>query len=750
YPHVKPYFEKQRPDTFGMTFSQLGSKPDAGHLFFLTNTLPKNTSPTKKEGGEAIGIQSLGRHVFAFCRHRNGKSVYQIERDAEIAFITAEDLDAALTSAVEKFGFNWSSKQEGQKDESPSVDSESSTGAIEEFLKHKEHDKTLNAVLSGTYTDDRSKSDLVLAQKCAYYNLPEADAKHVLLHYGSSKCKERSDDSYIPNTVRRGFSDQKERWKKDKSTKTKKKSDGDLEIKRFIFDEERVNRKSIFPVGLIDETYYIGLLLPRDKDIYDKDGNFIRTIQVNAPALITSKSELLPVGEELLTKYRMGIDGLPAEYPLRWTLLSIFTYLKGEAPTAKGFEIFTQIRKQYEEYLYFADNEWYDIHALWDIGTYCFILFFYYPIFELRGLKGTAKNKIFAVSRGFTFNATDEMTNPSEATLFRDTAERRPAKYIDEAEKLFTVQNGNVEGDSRTELINASYKYTGTVPRMEKIGGRYVKISYSVYSPTMLASINGLYGATEDRAIIHITTKAPQGDKRSDMEPNPKDPIYSDVRDSLYIFTLQNAALIKKTYDELKVDGLSARELFLWKPLFAIAKVIDKKLFERVHVFAKRQADIKALDSITEDSQEWRMMKITAQILRNENIVLLVEVVKRYKLQFGEQYAPHSKTIAKHLDRIGFRQYKNHYEEGNGYEIPRPLFAQIVQSVAPSLYASESAIFASFTSAGSATRDKTTQTALKETEGNEEKEKKEEAQPPEATERNEANEDEGASEGGLP
>jgi len=214
YPSVKPYLEKKYSSTFGETFSQLGSKPEAGHLFFLTNTLPKNSSPTAKKGGEAIGIQSLGRHVFAFCRHRDGKSVYQIERDAEIAFITDAALDVALTSSVEEFGFNWSSKQADAKNaqDKESPDAKPSSGAIEKFLKHREHDKTLNEVLGGTYTEDRSKSDLVLAQKAAYYNLTEAEAELVLLQHGSTKCKERSDDNYIPGTVGAAYDIQQKRF----------------------------------------------------------------------------------------------------------------------------------------------------------------------------------------------------------------------------------------------------------------------------------------------------------------------------------------------------------------------------------------------------------------------------------------------------------------------------------------------------------------------------------------------------------
>lgn len=516
--------------------------------------------------------------------------------------------------------------------------------------------------------------------------------------------------------------------------------DGELEIKRFVFNEDKVMRQGTFPAGEIDGLHFVGVLLPRNKDIYDKDGNFVKTTQIEYPALITSDRQLLPIGTELENKYRIRFKIIPAEYPLRWKLLSIYDYLQGKTAPPSGKKIFDTIRYQYEKYLYFASPEWYDIRALWDMGTYFFMLFYYYPLAELRGMKGTAKTKIFAISRGFTFNATEEMTNPSEATLFHETAERRPTKYIDEAEKLFTIQNGKVMSDPRADLLNASYKYTGTVPRMEKVGNKFVKISYSVYSPGMIGSINGLFGATEDRALVQTTTKAPKGDLRANIEPNPNDKVFEETRNQLYIYALTASPSVKEIYNTLEIEGLEARELFLWKPILAIAKAIDGELFKRVLAFAKQEAVIKSLDSIAEDSQEWRLLTLAMEILKSDDKVLIREIVNRWKIRFGEAYAPHNKTVSGQMDRFGFRSYKEHFEDGNGYRIPKSLFAQVVQSISPNLYSVNSAIFASFASAASATRDKTKQTGLKETEENEEKEKKESANGSCRTEGNEANE----------
>ncbi|MBU0460776.1 MAG: hypothetical protein KJ771_08290, partial [Nanoarchaeota archaeon] len=242
----------------------------------------------------------------------------------------------------------------------------------------------------------------------------------------------------------------------------------------------------------------------------------------------------------------------------------------------------------------FSNDNWYSIHTLWDIGTYFYSLFVYYPLFELRGLKATGKTKIMSISRQFTFNATEEMTNPSEATLFRITHEQRPTKYVDEAEKLYTVYKGKVEADPRAELINSGYKYTGTVPRQEKMGNKYLTIYYKTYSPTMIGSINGLYGATEDRAIVHVTVKPLGKDKRGSIEPNDKNGKWQEIRDELYLFSLQNWKLIKAKYDDFQLKTkLTNRDLWLWKPLFVLANMVEPKLFEEIKTFAESLNDIK-------------------------------------------------------------------------------------------------------------------------------------------------------------
>ena len=459
----------------------------------------------------------------------------------------------------------------------------------------------------------------------------------------------------------------------------------------FIFDENEVIVEKNFCFSTFtdtnkEEVAAWGIFLPKNATKYDKNNQPIGDEQINVPVLITSNNNLLEIGSNIEKRYKIRYD-IPTTYPRRWSLPSIKKYLKKEHDKVDGIKLFTKIRRKYERYLYYSRQEWYTIHALWDFGTYSFFLFKYYPILELRGLKSTAKSKTMTISRKITFNATEEMTNPSESTLFRETHEKRCTKYIDEAEKLFVDNKGKVIADLRAELINSSYKYTGTVPRQEKIGEKYRTVYYYTYSPTVLASINGLFGATEDRAIVHITTKPPKNDSRGEQEPEEIEEEDQEIRDDLYIFTLQNWKIIKKTYDNLKIPNFKNRDFWLWKPLLSLAKIIDEKIFNELYEFAQEQTKIKNIDTIPVGSTEYQILEITYELVKKcrAQPILAKEIADKW----NGDYKPANKTICNFLDKTGFRDYKKHTREGNGYDLSVELFERIALQICPSIFIHE-------------------------------------------------------------
>lgn len=449
-----------------------------------------------------------------------------------------------------------------------------------------------------------------------------------------------------------------------------------VQMDGWVFDPDEVFRRVLFPFcKLADGEYAYGVVLARNTDELDRQGRPTgEKVQVWYPVLITSGGELLAARDRSLKRRKVTVVNAPEEpesYPMRWSLPSIEKYLRGEAESIEVRELFNRVRGLYEEFLYFSPSYWYDIHALWDMMTYCFLLFHYIPILELRGMSGTAKTKIMTVSRQISFNPTEEMTNPSASTLFRETHFRRPTKYIDEAERLFPIVRGKVEPDERAELVNSSYKSTGAVPRQEKIGNRFTTVNYSTYSPTMIGSIQGLHGATESRAIVHVTQKNRPGDPRANREPNPEDRRFQQVRDDLYIFTLQNADEIKRRYDAYDDPAAEGREAYLLKPLLVLAQMVGDDLHDRVLPVLVSLLEKRSMNAIGEGSWEYAILKAVRDIVLDgfydhpERSILVKTIVARMDVE-GER-KPASKSVTNILDKFGFLDLKDRWSDGTGY-----------------------------------------------------------------------------------
>lgn len=462
-------------------------------------------------------------------------------------------------------------------------------------------------------------------------------------------------------------------------------------LSNYVFDENEVVRQKVFSLcKLNNETLGIGILLPYNKQVLSKSNEKLGIKQIQTPVILTSNNQMLEMGMRLEEDHKIQFSAIPGRFERRMSLSTIKKFLRKEHGKIDGTKLFIKIRRIYKKYLYFNNPVWYSIHALWDIGTYFFLLFQVYPILELRGIRGSAKTKTMSASGFLTFNATEIMINPSESAMFRETHEKRPTKYVDEAEKLFRIEKGRVIPDQRAELINASYYYKGTVPRVEKIGNKFVTVYYSVYSPTMIGSINGLYGATEDRALIHITTKAPADDPRGSLEPLENSEEWQKIRDELYLFLLQDWSKVEETYNTLENEtNLKNRDFAIWKPILTLAKLLDSDTYMEIKKYSNQVYEMKRFDFIPEESFEFEVLSFLKDFVNDDrDFVFLKEV--------SEKFIPErkitNKRVAKTIDKFGFDTYKTrkHLGEktGYGYQISKNIFEKLVMPICPSLFSS--------------------------------------------------------------
>lgn len=466
-------------------------------------------------------------------------------------------------------------------------------------------------------------------------------------------------------------------------------------MNNYIFDEDKVlKKKSFTQLKLNEDVFAYGLNLPKEKEIYDKMGNVVGKEQVWNPVLITSDKKLIEATKENEIKFNIKFESIPTHLPLRWSLESIKGYLEGDdkIPELTPREVAEQIKKSSERISAFREKRWYKINSLRDIGTYVFQLFDAFPIKEERGLQGTGKTKEMKRSKQISFNATDILINPSESTLFRETNDKRPTKYIDEAEKLFTFKKGQVETDNRVELINGSYSKGSSIPRVEKIGNRFVVMYYQVYSPTTIGSINGLYGATEGRAITQIHTRSLDNDPRGEIEIEDNDPEFIILRDNLYLFGLRYWKEIEKIYRDASIWKelkLKKRDLQIWKPILTIAKLVGEDWFGEIVDFAVELSEMKMDELISESSFDYMCLKSLKEVIKSYN-----HTDKHYLDQIKEFYCRDkgedekggiylNRNIGQHLKKLGFIKKR----DGTGTYIIADIstFDSIVAPICPQL-----------------------------------------------------------------
>jgi len=472
------------------------------------------------------------------------------------------------------------------------------------------------------------------------------------------------------------------------------KENRNQKFQNFIWNKDKLIKNKVFPIDYEGNVFYYGLLLPKEVD-NEINKKIVGKRQGLFPCLIDSRRNLTEINLRSKEDLKIDFETIPSYLPQRWDLEKIRLYLNGEDKKVLGIELLEKIKATYESYQYLRNKTWYDVLSLWDIGTYFYQIFEAYPLFEKRGLMGTGKTKSMTISSFISFNGGQIMVNPTEATLFRETEEVKGSKYFDEAEKLWIYNKATkqYEGDVRTELINASYTKEAKVPRQEKIGNRFITKWYSPYSPTQLSSINGLFGATENRAITMICTKSPNNDNRGEKEPTEdrNEPIWAEIRDECYRFALENWKEIKEIYNNFPKDcELKRRDLQIWKPLLAIAKFINENVYAEVLKFAIELSEMKRDEQLSEGSFDFMILsalKETMLIYQNSDKIFIDKIKGAYCRQRGDEETKTdfslSRNISQHLKKIGFEKGR----DGNGTYIiaNKTLFDEIVSPICPPL-----------------------------------------------------------------
>lgn len=470
----------------------------------------------------------------------------------------------------------------------------------------------------------------------------------------------------------------------------------DQDMSGFIFDESKITKEKHSATGLIkdfdkNDHLYFGVSVPKKIELRSKKGKFLKEIQKDTHLILWDNH--LCFESDKMDNLNVRFTDQPLINVRNWDLTKVKDYIEHQGAlqdhykTIKPIDLFNKIRDIYKKQCFFDDQRFYDLHAIWDIGTYLLPIFEAYPYFEMNGLKGTAKTKVMRISQGLTFNA-ELFVNPTIATVFRFVNSNLPTLYLDECENLFNKYGKpDKDNEDMKQLLNAGWQKGACVPRLEKNEtGKYKLQMFRAYCPKMFGSIAGIPDdiALKDRTITQVMIKSAKADKRGNLWPNIHSKEFKDIRNSLYPFILKNWENIFSLYDDdvskeeirvikplQKEFDLDNRDWLLWKPLLCIAKFIDKEIYNKLGKFAEDLTKLKETSGIETDSWDHKiingLLRIVQTTTNNEKVEITVDGIK-LNIEFNEkEKRPTNSYIGRLLNRIGFKQFRKRNGEKGVY-----------------------------------------------------------------------------------
>jgi hypothetical protein len=399
------------------------------------------------------------------------------------------------------------------------------------------------------------------------------------------------------------------------------------------------------------------------------------------PFLITSDRQKILCAKETLAALHWRLAYRVVSFENRWSLEGIRAWLEGA--TVNPSEVYESVRQAWQRYIEFDNQDFYDLIALWSIGTYFFHLFNTYPYIYVGGLKRTGKTKILTVASFLCFNAIFT-NNISTASLYRLTQSGRCTLLLDETEKLSSKERA----EELRNLLLAGYKKGAPVYRTEKKSGeRLTPEAFNVYTPKIICNISGIEDVLEDRCIPIIMKRGKNRDIIN-REPDGAEQAWIKIRDSLYMLYLQYASEFSvdsahNAVSVAEVKELSSRDLELWRPLLHLAAFFDKynpqlNLSEKIMKLAKEITSEKQTENITETG-EYILVQTLLKIVDEDRFYPLAEIKKEMAGAFDEvQSWLQTKWIGRALKRLGFKE-KRRVGRGVEYRLTPDAVADLAQ-----------------------------------------------------------------------
>jgi len=478
----------------------------------------------------------------------------------------------------------------------------------------------------------------------------------------------------------------------------------------FDDDAERILHPAVGMIkyvnckGIEKEVYYFGINMNMIVTKHRNEGSKKKPVMVSyqekekRPVFLVSYNDkndkrFFHIEDFEEIGFKIKTDLLMQKSP--WKIEDIKKYMIDDYTLLKDLpiDLFNDIKKEFEKYIDFPEEEAYDFFPLWIIGTYFFELFFSFPYIHLHGLKNTAKSKVMQLCSKMTFNS-EYIGSITNAVLFRLVSQNKPTLYIDEYELQPKAEQAKEDKDIET-LLNNGYKKGMEVARMEQQDKKWIVKKFDVYCPKMIANISGLTGALPSRCIKFVMHRAKPNDIRGSKYPDKDiDNIWENIRSRLYIFALENWKAIGFYYNQLekeKIEGINNRNYELWRPILSIASLVGKDCYGKMVEYAKKKCQEGKMDEDLDDDWDTKLIEVLVRYINEERFYYVKEITEELDKEFIERIdnfggvekpiykktKPSTHWVGRTLKKFSFLNHKKD-NKGHKYYLSKKLVYELV------------------------------------------------------------------------
>ena len=286
------------------------------------------------------------------------------------------------------------------------------------------------------------------------------------------------------------------------------------------------------------------------------------------------KADTFFMNEDTLAEHKLFYAGRLDISGNRWNIDDIYKFR--DNPTSLTVsEIYKLIFEKYDYYYEFADDRLYWVLAAFTIYSYFFPIFNHAPILHLFGDFRTGKTKLCQLIEAMCFNPLNS-SNISASTVFRTVQGARSLIILDESEDL-------VQDEKRKDIVNmllAGVNKSGRAYRQEKSANdNYQTRSYQVFSPKVIANINGINLDSLSSRIIRVNTSGTVNKEKKNRDVDLESNEWQEIRNQLYRLLLIKHAEVREVKETLKIEGLSGRWHNMWFGILVMAKLCSDRLY---------------------------------------------------------------------------------------------------------------------------------------------------------------------------